>query len=222
MSIVYYAPDGSDIGGAAQEGHMNAARDTSRGTSAGTPAGRPRNPEIEQRVRSAALRLLVDKGYAGLHIDDVAQASGVAKTTMYRRWPSLAMLVLDAVDNALGHRDFDPTGDTPADLELLLTGIYESLVGNPVGWALPAIGLDLLGSPDLAAEYRRRFVDPPRQLGIELIRRGVADGSFRTDIAPEAVVDAVVGSIIYRRVIGDPPPTLESLRQLTTRLLHPR
>jgi AcrR family transcriptional regulator len=168
------------------------------------------------------LSLLVAKGYAGLRIDDVARASGVAKTTMYRRWPSLAMLVLDTVDHALGHRDLRPTGDTAADLETLLTGIYESLVGNPVGWALPAIGLDLLASPDVAAEYRRRFIDPPRELGIELIGRGVADGTFATDLAPEAVVDAIAGSIIYRRVIGDPPPTLESLRQLATSLLHPR
>lgn len=201
---------------------MDAARDIPRGTSSGPVAGRPRNPEVEQRVRSATLSLLVDKGYAGLRIDDVAHASGVAKTTVYRRWPSLAMLVLDTVDHALGRRQFHLTGDTAADLEALLTGIYESLVSNPVGWALPAIGLDLLRYPDLAAEYRRRFVDPPRQLGIELIHRGLADGTFTTDIAPEAVVDAVAGSIIYRRVIGDPPPTLQSLRKLATSMLHPR
>jgi AcrR family transcriptional regulator len=209
---------------------MNPARDTSPDTSPATtqdtstvaPAGRPRNPEIEQRVRSATLSLLVDKGYARLRIDDVAQACGVAKTTIYRRWPSLTMLVLDTVDHALGQRDFHPTADTQADLETLLTRVFESLVGNPVGWALPAIGLDLLASPELAAEYRRRFVDPPRRLVIELIGRGIAEGTFATDLAPQAVVDAIAGTIIYRRVIGDLPPTLQSLRQLAAGLLHPR
>ena len=41
--------------------------------------------------------LLASHGYAGLRIDEVAASSGVAKTTIYRRWPGLAHLVVAAM-----------------------------------------------------------------------------------------------------------------------------
>lgn len=183
--------------------------------------GRPRDPDVEARVREAVLVLVVEKGYAGLRIDDVARASGVAKTTIYRRWPSMALLVLDAVAGALGPREVPRTGDVEADLVALVTIVHASLVANPVGWALPALGIDLLRQPELAAEYRRRFVEPLRGEAMDLVRRGVAQGRFTDRVAPAVVVDAVAGAIVYRRVVGDPPPSVPELLALAHALLRP-
>jgi AcrR family transcriptional regulator len=184
-------------------------------------AGRPRDPDVDRRVREATLALLTEHGYAGLRIDDVARASGVAKTTVYRRWPSLAALVLDTVESALGPRVVAPTGDVLADLQTLVRVVHESLAGNPAGWSLPAIGLDLLRQPDLAVEYRRRFVDPLRDQAVALIRQGVVEGRFARDVDARAVVDAISGTIVFRRLVGDPPPTLASLQWLALTALRP-
>ena len=51
------------------------------------PRGRPRDPMIDDKVTTATLTLLAANGYSGLRVDDVARTSGVAKTTIYRRWP---------------------------------------------------------------------------------------------------------------------------------------
>ena len=114
-------------------------------------SGRPRDTTVEPRVRKAVLDVLASKGYAGLRIEDVVRTSGVAKTTIYRRWASLDALVLDAVDVALGDRTVPETGDVVADLVTLVTMLHRSLVDNPWGWALPAIGLSVARDPHLVS-----------------------------------------------------------------------
>ena len=67
-----------------------------------SPRGRPRDPMIDDKVTTATLTLLAANGYSGLRVDDVARTSGVAKTTIYRRWPSLASLAVEAVARSIG------------------------------------------------------------------------------------------------------------------------
>src|SRR5258708_29938406 len=50
--------------------------------------GRPRDSAVDRRVLSAAWDLLNARGYAGLNVDEVAERAAVAKTTLYRRWPT--------------------------------------------------------------------------------------------------------------------------------------
>ena len=44
----------------------------------------------------AALALLIERGYGELTIEAVAAESGVAKSTIYRHWPSRVELINDA------------------------------------------------------------------------------------------------------------------------------
>src|SRR5262249_24075462 len=52
---------------------------------------------VVEKVLEATLEELSDKGYGALSIEDVAARAGVAKTTIYRRWPAKADLALDAM-----------------------------------------------------------------------------------------------------------------------------
>lgn len=67
-------------------------------------AGRPRDASVDVRVLRETFGLLAEKGFRGLRIDEVARRAGVPKSTIYRRWPSLVDLAVDAVDAALGPR----------------------------------------------------------------------------------------------------------------------
>ena len=51
-----------------------------------TAAGRPRDPTVDERISRAALLLLRENGPHAVHIDAVAARSGVARTTIYRRF----------------------------------------------------------------------------------------------------------------------------------------
>ena len=48
----------------------------------------------------AALDLLGDAGYGGTSIDAISRRSGVARTTIYRHWRSLAEIVHEAAMTA--------------------------------------------------------------------------------------------------------------------------
>ena len=59
-------------------------------------AGRPRCPVTHQAILEAARELMAASGFAGLTIEGIAEHAGVGKTTIYRRWPDKANLVMDA------------------------------------------------------------------------------------------------------------------------------
>jgi AcrR family transcriptional regulator len=47
------------------------------------------------KVLRETYRILSEQGFSGACIDAIAKGSGVAKTTIYRHWPSRADLLLD-------------------------------------------------------------------------------------------------------------------------------
>jgi len=66
---------------------------TARRTPAALAPGRPST--TRERAVAAASRILRREGYARLTMERVAAESGVAKTTLYRRWPTRAALCMD-------------------------------------------------------------------------------------------------------------------------------
>lgn len=60
----------------------------------------------------AALVVLARSGYAGFRMDDVASRAGVNKTTIYRRWPNRAALVIALVDRMRTPLRVSPLPDT--------------------------------------------------------------------------------------------------------------
>ena len=64
----------------------------------------------------AALDLLGDAGYGGTSIDAISRRSGVARTTIYRHWRSLAEIVHEAAMTTVGVKAVPDTGDARADL----------------------------------------------------------------------------------------------------------
>src|SRR3979490_1474957 len=57
---------------------------------------RPRGADATASILSAALELGEEVGFDALTIEGIADRTGVAKTTMYRRWPNVSALGLDA------------------------------------------------------------------------------------------------------------------------------
>jgi AcrR family transcriptional regulator len=68
-------------------------------------------------VLSAASQILRRQGYSQLTIERVAAESGVAKTTLYRRWPTKAALCMDLyVDISDRELNMPDTGSVASDL----------------------------------------------------------------------------------------------------------
>jgi len=62
--------------------------------------GRPRREGADEEILSVVRALLEERGFRALSVDEVAERAGVAKTTVYRRWPSKGALVAAAITPA--------------------------------------------------------------------------------------------------------------------------
>src|SRR3954466_16255399 len=60
--------------------------------------GRPRDGALDERILEQVVALLGSLGYTGLNLDELAVRSGVAKTTILRRWPSKAAVAAAGVE----------------------------------------------------------------------------------------------------------------------------
>src|SRR4051794_21878102 len=74
-------------------------------TAATRRPGRPRAPELRaqrrQQILSAAGRIFAARGYSKTDLEEVAQAIGVAKGTIYLYFRSKSALFLAAVDDGM-------------------------------------------------------------------------------------------------------------------------
>src|SRR6201999_3061456 len=85
--------------------------------------GRPRDPEVEQHIVATAVDIVGESGFDGLTMDEVARRAGVAKATVYRRFPSrvdLSMAVCHALTPAMGPEP--DTGSIENDLLAVMDG----------------------------------------------------------------------------------------------------
>ncbi|MFI7166304.1 TetR/AcrR family transcriptional regulator [Rhodococcus erythropolis] len=64
---------------------------------AASGAGRPRDPDVDRRIYDAALDIFGEWGWKGFSVAAVAKTAGVARASIYLRWPNSTDLLIDAV-----------------------------------------------------------------------------------------------------------------------------
>ncbi len=163
----------------------------------------------------AAMAEMRARGYDGMSVDRVAASAGVAKTTLYRRWPSKAELVIAMIAQLRSAVPFEPSGDPRRDLTDLVTGIATTL--NTLPTTLVA---------DLAAAAARepRVGERVRELWAERHAAAtavVAQAEAAGHASPAVVVDQLVGPLYYRLLITGEPIDPAYVRELVLSTLGP-
>src|SRR3954471_21817841 len=67
-------------------------------------------------VMNATVELLFERGYGGTTVDEISRRSGVAKTTIYRHWPTRTDLLREACATIGTPLDRPDTGNLKDDL----------------------------------------------------------------------------------------------------------
>jgi AcrR family transcriptional regulator len=104
-------------------------------------------------VLTAALDLLVTEGVAALTVVRLHERSGVARSTIYRHWPTPDDVVDDLLEVAARTEQPTPTGDLAADLGAALDALVRRMRERPVAQFLGAL---LSGAQDDEANATRR------------------------------------------------------------------
>lgn len=167
--------------------------------------GRPRSEAVDEAILNATVEVLTEQGFLAFSVEAVAARAGVAKTTIYRRWPNKDDLVMDAVVCFKGPSP-DPPGDSVrGDLLWMLNRMRESWFAGRMGRLMGRLAADGIERPDLYREGRDRFVAPRHAVMRRIIERGVAEGSVRADVDPEWVIAMIVSPIISAALTHQDP-----------------
>lgn len=145
--------------------------------SADRPLHRRRGSALEQAIFQAVWDQLLEVGYARLTMEGVAVRARTSKPVLYRRWPNLAALVLEALTRDRPERRHLPdTGDLREDLLDLLRGLAERFNG-PQGEALRGLMAEALRDPELAALVQQQLEHVAPQSGLTtFVNRAVERG----------------------------------------------
>jgi AcrR family transcriptional regulator len=163
--------------------------------------GRPRDRGADDRILLAAFEQLVRVGYGGLSMEAVAAEAGVAKTTVYRRYPAKRDLVVAA----LGEET--PFPAIPADLhahEALARFIWQAitmLIDSGAARILGSLLVEEQREPGLLDVFRQRILGPRREMVLAMLQRGIERGEIRPDIDPLVVTEMVAGAVFGHHVI---------------------
>jgi AcrR family transcriptional regulator len=171
----------------------------------------------KQAILDATRELLAEEGDVGsFTVEAVAARSGVAKTTIYRRWRDKWELALDAVMIDMLPRFANPAdvGDTRKELITFVDSVTKLWASPPYGPAMKGLTSQIATQPELARVYREQVVEPRREQLRPVIERGIARGDLRPETDVRLVHELLVGPILYRLLLSGPPLD----RKLTTGL----
>jgi AcrR family transcriptional regulator len=187
-------------------------------------AGRPRSPVVDQAIMRGALELFIEHGVAGASIERVAKRAGVAKTSIYRRWPTREALLAQAIEvfrNTTGFTIDLLDRTPPSDFAKLLISACE-MIARPEIRKLVA---RLIGSfpdhPKLLEVYLETYFLPRRSAFVRALERVQSAGLLAQDADVETLADMLIGALVYRLLLSlRGEDSVSELRDHVRRLLR--
>jgi AcrR family transcriptional regulator len=168
----------------------------------------PKPWRVRERAMAAADRILRRDGYARLTMERVAVDSGVAKTTIYRRWPTKAALCMDLYLEVAQHELRDPdTGDVAGDLKEIAATVVRLQTRTVAGPALIGLIAEAHLNPETRRAFLAEFAERRRTVTRLVLARAIQRGELRANTDVDLVIDAIGGAVTFRLLQRHAPLT---------------
>ena len=170
----------------------------------------------------AALEGLGELGYDRLSMDEIASRAHAGKGALYRRWPSKAALVVDAV--SAWREDEAPmaipdTGSLAGDIEAMIAAVpdFDESARRQMS---VFVGLATAAAHD--ADLRATLADnlPFRRVFHEVLQRAVERGEIPAERDLELLPDVMMGLHVLQILLGESPDRAHFRRALET-IIYP-
>lgn len=161
---------------------------------------RPRSEEAHKKVLAAAAELVATAGISGFTVDAVAKTSGVAKTTIYRRWASGDELLMEVLEHSIERVEAPNTGSLRQDLVVLYRAVMDMFAQPP----MLSVMLGVLGRSATDPDFRRLTLEFERErhLPLRAVLEAARDrGEIAADADLELMMEFVEGPVLVRKVI---------------------
>jgi len=158
----------------------------------------------KETVLKVTSELLAETGLSGVSVDEVSRRSGVAKTTIYRHWPTRSDLVIDACSQLSTSQSTPDRGSFREDITVLTKDIVKLLQSARWPSVLPSIIDAAEHDPDLAQIHSGIQVGHTKPY-LEVIARAVERGEIPSTVEPSPLVATLLGPLFYRRWFSREP-----------------
>jgi AcrR family transcriptional regulator len=186
--------------------------DRPNGSNGRHAGGRPRLPDTERAILKAVGELMAEQGVSGTTINAVAARSGVARGTVYRRWPNRSAMIAAAVRASRGWEPLELGDDVEVNFRQQAEEARRVLAEPSFQALMPALlEMGLTGQAD---DLVRSTVFPRRREMAEMYTICAAACGYRTDIAPELPNDLLVGAMIYHLLYDGAPPSSDEVQAM--------
>jgi AcrR family transcriptional regulator len=168
--------------------------------------GSPRSDRVRYEVLEAAADLVAEVGWERATVDEIAARSGVAKTTIYRHWPSKQALMAAAVRSCLEYAPTPNTGDLRADLVACFDGMVQAGIGSRVSRMFASL-LDGAGR-DANLDRMLRAYLADRSLPLRtVLQLAQGRGELAADLDLDLAATLLIGPLVYRKtILREPVP----------------
>ena len=186
--------------------------------------GRRLDPSRDRAIVQAALEGLADLGYDRLSMDDIAARAHAGKGALYRRWPSKAALVADAVVAWRDSRapiEIPDSGSLAGDFEAAIAAVpdFDAVARQQMAafvGLVTAAGRD----PELRRALSEGLLARPRRIIGEVLQRAVTRGEINPEIDLQLVPDILIGLNLMRLLQGETPDR-EHVRRVLQTIIYP-
>ena len=162
---------------------------------------RGRGSKATASILRATLELGEELGFDALTVEKICARTGIAKTTIYRRWPNISAMIMDAFL-------LEVTRDAPivekASLRETFAAAMKLLVlvyCGPHGPTLRTLIGRAQTDESLRQAIQTHWVEPRRNVVREILRRGMRRGELRPELDPDIILDALYGAIYHRFLV---------------------
>ena len=179
-----------------------------------------RSEEARTAILEAADNLLVERGFAGVTMEGIAAAAGVAKQTIYRWWRSKTDVLMDAFLEDVAQGSSPPNlGSLSADLQHHLMALATMLTASDTGAVFRALVAEAQHDQQLALRLRTQFIEPQHLRDLTPFEQAIQRGELSPKFNTEAAAEQLLSPIYYRLLVSGQPISPTYVRSLVQRLI---
>ena len=153
---------------------------------------------VKEASLAAAYELLTEFGLSGASVDEISRRSGVAKTTIYRYWPSSSALLLEACMQFAPRLQPPNTGTLKGDVTVIAAEMAARLQTG--GWSSVVPSIIDAGERDqqIAELQSRQHAGMTAAFG-SIAAHAQARGELDPNFDVSELTAAIAGPLFYRR-----------------------
>ncbi len=165
----------------------------------------PRVARTRATVLGTAADIVVEQGPTALTVDAVVARSGVARSTIYRHWPTRDELLVDVFDYCAPAIAKPPTDLGFEDaMRYFLHDIVAQMSDPKWNRMLPAMLALKAYEPQIAA-MERRMEEMQNDVSADLFARGEREGLFGPELDDRQAIALLVGPLIFAVLTNEVP-----------------